>query len=75
MNNAVQGMEIRYLNMEKLALPLVIAWQKLQPYFQSHNIEVLTSFLLKQVLQKLYVSRRLMKWVVELGQFEIRYKR
>ena len=42
--------ETRYLEMEKLALALVIAAQKLRPHFHSHPIRVLTNYPLRQVL-------------------------
>lgn len=48
--------------MEKLTLALVTAFRKLRPCFQAHTIEVLTSFPLKQVLQKIDASGRLLKW-------------
>ena len=66
--------ETRYLNMEKLAYALILASRKLSSYFQAHRIEVRTSFPLRQVLHKLEASWRIMKWVVELDQFEIEYK-
>ncbi|KAK1399685.1 hypothetical protein POM88_009548 [Heracleum sosnowskyi] len=66
--------ETRYSNMEKLAYSLILALRKLRPYFQAHQIEVRTSFPLRQVLHKPEASGRLMKWAVELGQFDIEYK-
>ena len=60
--------------MEKLILALVTAARKLRPYFQAHTIEVPTEYPMKQVLQKLETSRRLMKWALELSEFDIRYK-
>ena len=48
--------------------------QKLRPYFQAHTIEVPTEYLMKQVLHKLETSGRLMKWAIELSEFDIRYK-
>ncbi|KAL2513249.1 Uncharacterized protein Adt_18849 [Abeliophyllum distichum] len=66
--------ETRYSDMEKLALSLIIASRKLRPYFQSHSIEVLTNLPLRQILQKLDTSGWLMKWSIELSQFDISYK-
>ena len=60
--------------MEKLILALVTAAQKLRPYFQAHTIEVPTKYLMKQVLHKPETSGRLMKWALELSEFNIRYK-
>ncbi|XP_060972318.1 uncharacterized protein LOC133038245 [Cannabis sativa] len=60
--------------MEKLAFALVISSRKLRPYFQAHSITVLTNYPLRQVLAKPETSGRLLKWSVELSQFDIRYK-
>ena len=60
--------------MEKLILALVTSARKLRPYFQAHTIEVPTEFLMKQVLHKQETSGRLMKWAIELREFDIRYK-
>ena len=60
--------------MEKLVLALVTAARKLCPYFQVHTIEVPTEYPMKQVLHKPETSGRLMKWVIELSEFDIRYR-
>ena len=57
--------------MEKVALALMIVSRKLRPYFHAHSIEVLTNYLLRQVLQEPEASSRLLKWVIELGQFDV----
>ncbi|XP_022895281.1 uncharacterized protein LOC111409466 [Olea europaea var. sylvestris] len=43
-------------------------------YLQSHLIVVLTNQPLKHILQKPDVSGRLMKWAIELGEFDIEFK-
>ena len=60
--------------MEKLILALVTVARKLRPYFQAHTIEVPTKYPMKQVLHKPEVSGRLMKWAIELSEFDIRYR-
>ena len=60
--------------MEKLILALVTTARKLRPYFQSHTIEIPTEYPMKQVLHKPETSGRLMKWAIELSEFDIRYK-
>ena len=60
--------------MEKFILALVTAARKLRPYFQAHTIEVPIEFPMKQVLHKPETSERLMKWAIELSEFDIRYK-
>ena len=66
--------EMRYPEMEKLALALVIATRKLRLYFQSHPIQVLTNYPLRQVLQKPDALDRILKWAIELSQFEIEFQ-
>lgn len=65
--------EVRYPHVEKLAYALVMAFRKLRPYFQCHSITVVTSQPLRNVLQKPDLSGRLVKWAVELGQFDISF--
>ena len=60
--------------MEKLILALVTAAWKLRPYLQAHTIEVPTEYPMKQVLHKPETSGRLMKWAIELSEFDIIYK-
>ena len=59
--------------MEKLALALMVASKKLRPYFHAYSIEVLTNYPLRQVLQKPEASSRLLKWAIELGQFDMNF--
>ena len=60
--------------MEKLILALVTKSRKLRLYFQAHTIEFPTEYPMKQVLHKPETSGILMKWVIELSEFDIRYK-
>ena len=73
-NRALRGAEERYPNMEKLILALVTIARRLRPYFQAHTIEIPTEHLMKQILHKPETSRRLIKWAIELSEFDIRYK-
>ena len=73
-SRSLRGAEERYPRMEKLILALVTAARKLRPYFQAHTIEVPTEYPMKQVLHKPETSGRLMKWAIELSEFDIRYR-
>ena len=73
-SRALRGAEERYPRKEKLILALVTTARKLHPYFQVHTIEVPTEYPMNQVLHKPETSRRLMKWAIELREFDIRYK-
>lgn len=66
--------ETHYPQLEKLVLALVMASKKLKPYFQSHNIKIITIFALKFVLLRLKISTRLATWAIELGEYDMSYK-
>ncbi|CAL8992338.1 unnamed protein product [Prunus brigantina] len=73
MSHALQDAEQRYPQLEQLAYALVLSARRLRPYFQAHSINVLTNQPLRQVLQKPETSGRLIKWAIELGEFDIGY--
>ena len=73
-SRALQGAEINYPNLEKVALALVHAARRLRRYFQAHTICVITDQPIRQVLLKPENSGRLAKWAIELGEHEIIYK-
>ena len=66
--------DTRYPELEKLALTLMVASRKLRPYFHAYTIEVLTNYPLRQVLQKSEALGKLLKWAIELGQFEVNFR-
>ena len=73
-SRALRGEQERYPKMEKLILALVTTSKKLRPYFQAHTIEVPTEYPMKQIQYKPETSGRLIKWAIELSEFDIRYK-
>ncbi|XP_065026171.1 uncharacterized protein LOC135650616 [Musa acuminata AAA Group] len=72
-SHVLNGPEERYPPIEKLVLALVLTARKLRPYFQAHPIEVITDQPLRQILSKFDLAGRLLKWSVELGEFDIQY--
>ncbi|XP_061993706.1 uncharacterized protein LOC133711622 [Rosa rugosa] len=62
-----------YSDIENFALALLKASRRLRQYFQAHTIHVLTNQPLKQVLQKPVSLGRLVKWSIDLGEFDIYY--
>ena len=60
--------------MEKLVLALVTTARRLRPYFQAHTIEIPKEHPMKQILYKLETLGRVVKWVIELSEFDTRYK-
>ena len=66
--------EGNYPRIEKLAYSLLIASRKLRHYFQAHPITIYTDHPLKQVLQRPEASGRLLKWNIELSQFDLNFQ-
>ncbi|GAV58457.1 RVT_3 domain-containing protein [Cephalotus follicularis] len=56
------------------AYALIIATRKLNPYFQAHTIKVLTDKPFRQVLAKPDTLERLIKWSVELGEYNVKFE-
>ena len=73
-SRALRGAEGRYPLIEKLAFALITASRKLRHYFQVHVINVMTDHPLKKAMNKLEAAGRLIQWVVELSEFDIRYQ-
>ncbi|GJZ88569.1 ribonuclease H-like domain-containing protein [Tanacetum coccineum] len=73
MSRTLQGAEINYPPMEKLALALVHAARRLRRYFQGHTIKVITDKPISQILNNREAMARLAKWGVELEAYGIKY--
>ncbi|XP_015963087.1 uncharacterized protein LOC107487021 [Arachis duranensis] len=73
-SRALQGAELRYSKLEKLALALLTSSRRLKQYFQSHQVVVRTDQGIWQVLQKPDLAGRMMTWSIELSQYDIRYE-
>ncbi|XP_052114155.1 uncharacterized protein LOC127745461 [Arachis duranensis] len=73
-SKSLQGAELRYPKLEKLALALVFSSRRLRPYFQGHTIIVRTEQPLRQILSKPELAGRLIKWAIELSEFDIQYQ-
>ncbi|KAJ4813319.1 Pol-polyprotein [Rhynchospora pubera] len=66
--------EIRYPPVEKVAFAVMIASRKLKLYFQAHPIKVLTDMPLRKALGQLDVAGRMLKWAVELSEYDVSFE-
>ncbi|XP_016166860.1 uncharacterized protein LOC107609409 [Arachis ipaensis] len=73
-SRALQGVELRYSKLEKLALALLTSSRRLWQYFQGHQVVVRTDQGIRQVLQKPDLAGRMMTWAIELSQYDLRYE-
>ena len=72
-SKSLHEVEVCYLLLEKAILAVVHATRRLPPYFQSHTVVVLTQLPLKSLLQSVDYTRRIAKWGMILGAFDIKY--
>ncbi|CAA0839166.1 Unknown protein, partial [Striga hermonthica] len=70
----LQGAEMKYAEVEKAALALIITARKLRPYFLSHGVVVRTNFPLNETLGRPSASGRMVKWAVELGEYNVSFE-
>ncbi|KAL0416404.1 UNVERIFIED_CONTAM: hypothetical protein Slati_3472300 [Sesamum latifolium] len=72
-SKVLNGAEGRYTPIKKMTLALVVTARRLHPYFLSHPIGVKTNIPVKQTLGKPDTSGWLVKWAVELSEYDISY--
>ncbi|XP_073138712.1 uncharacterized protein [Henckelia pumila] len=73
-SHALNGAQLNYMTQENLALTLVITARKLRPYFLSHLITVLTNSSLRKISANPNASGRLINWVTELRECDIKFE-
>lgn len=65
--------EAQYKNIERLSLVVLTTTIKPKPYFQVHRVMVKIIYLIQQVLNKPYLAKRMVSWIVELSEYDIQY--
>jgi hypothetical protein len=63
----------RYSQPQKLFYALLITSRKFRHYFQAHKITVPSSFPLGEIICNRDANSRIVKWLVELGEFDIKF--
>ncbi|GJV74386.1 reverse transcriptase domain-containing protein [Tanacetum coccineum] len=62
-----------YAPMEKLALSLIHMTRRLRRYFEAHPVKVITDQPIKNILNNTETSRKLAKYAIELGAYNITF--
>ena len=73
-SKALLGPETTYQKIEKVALTLLLTARKLRQYFLARTVIVRTDQPIRQILGRPDVVGRLMKWSLELSEFDIHYE-
>ena len=66
--------ETQYSKIEQTTLVLKSVVQKLCLYFQAHQVTVLTNQPLKNIFHKLNLFGQMLKWVIKLSEYRIKYQ-
>jgi len=74
LSKVLQGPETCYQAIEKAALAVVSTALWLHHYFQSFNVIVMTDLPIRELLQKLDITSRMVHWEVEISEFFIQYE-
>ena len=73
-SKALQCPEARYQQIEKVALALVNSSRRLRHYFLAYTIVVRTDQPITQQLGRPDMAGRMLKWSLELYEFDIQYE-
>ena len=70
-SKSLTDVKARYTHLERAALALRTAAQKLRPYFEAHSVVVLTDLPLWGTIHKPDLSGRMARWAMELSEYGI----
>ena len=74
MSKARVDAKTHYSQVEQTALALKSVAQKLRSYFKAHQVTILTNQTLQVTLHKSDLSWQMLKWAIELSEYEIKYQ-
>jgi hypothetical protein len=75
MSEVLTGSKRFYSEMEKICYTVIMSARKLQYYFKAHTIKVLTNQPLNDIFNNRDSSGRISKWVEELSEHVVDFKK
>jgi hypothetical protein len=73
MSEVLADAQKRYSQPQKLLYALLITSRKILYYFQAHKITMPSSFPLGEIIRNRNANSRIVKWSVDLGEFDIEF--
>ncbi|XP_014522255.1 uncharacterized protein LOC106778781 [Vigna radiata var. radiata] len=73
-SRSLKEAELRYQELEKVALSLIYAARRLRPYFQGFQVVVRTDYPIAKILRKPDLAGWMIGWSVELSEFWLKYE-
>ncbi|XP_056695113.1 uncharacterized protein [Spinacia oleracea] len=73
-SHVLENAELKYPTVEKFVLALFRESKKLQPYLLPHRLVVYNGQPLKRLFTKLEAAGRMLKWAIELNEFDVSYE-